>query len=165
MEGELVDMTNTNAWRQLLLAIEYHGLNLQQLLAVHTSICAHPEAEALVPSLNKAGLEQAYVTASGAWRVSLDLPALYAPGDGAAFHITVDGVSQEKVVQDLQLHTTYYILYCILHTTYYMLHTTDYYILLQHTTTTTTAATTTTTTATHYYLLLPPPLRGGVRDV
>ena len=40
------------------------------------------------------------VTGSGAWTVSLDLPALYAPGDGAAFHVTVDVLSRKAVVQE-----------------------------------------------------------------
>ena len=42
------------------------------------------------------------VTGSGAWTVSLDMPALYAPGDGAAFHVTVEGPTKKAVVQDLQ---------------------------------------------------------------
>ena len=94
-------MRATAAWEQLLRVIEQHGQNLQYLLAVHTSTCAQPgKAEALVPSLEAAGFRQAHVTGSGAWTVSLDLPALYAPGDAAAFHLTVEGVSKKAVVRE-----------------------------------------------------------------
>ena len=96
-------MKATPAWPQLLRAIEKHGKNVRQLLMVHTSTCGQPQkAEALVPSLEAAGLGQAHLTGSGAWTVSLDMPALYAPGDGAAFHITVEGPSKQAVVQDLR---------------------------------------------------------------
>ena len=92
-------MRATAAWEQLLQVIAQHGKNLQNLLAVHTSTCSQPgKVEALVPSLEAAGFRQAHVTGSGAWTVSLDLPALYAPGDAAAFHLTVEGVSKKAVV-------------------------------------------------------------------
>ena len=51
-----------------------------------------------MPDLDAAGLRQVHVTGSGAWTVSLDLPALYAPGDGAAFHVTVES-STKKACQ------------------------------------------------------------------
>ena len=38
------------------------------------------------------------VTGSGAWTVSIGLPVLYAPGDGAAFHVTVES-STKKACQ------------------------------------------------------------------
>ena len=94
-------MKATAAWPQLLRAIEKHGKSVRQLLMVHTSTCGQPQkAEALVPSLEAAGLGQAHLTGSGAWTVSLDVPALRAPGDGAAFHITVEGPSRPAVVQE-----------------------------------------------------------------
>ena len=94
-------MRATAAWEQLMQVIEQHGKNLQNLLAVHTSTCAQPmKAEALVPSLEEAGFRQAHLTSSGAWTVSLDLPALYAPGDEATFHLTVKGDSRKAVVKE-----------------------------------------------------------------
>ena len=43
----------------------------------------------------------ANTTGSGVWTVSLDLPALYTPGDGAHFHVQVEGSSKTEVRQDL----------------------------------------------------------------
>ena len=95
-------MAATRTWPQLLAAIDEHGKNVQYTLAVHASRCAQPaKAEALVESLEAAGLSQAhYDTAFGAWRVSLDLPSLYAPGDGAVFHITVEGNQKAAVKRE-----------------------------------------------------------------
>ena len=96
-------MKATAAWPQLLRAIEQHGKNVRQVLAVHTSTCAQPQkARALVPSLDEAGFLQAHITDSGPWTVSLDMPALYAHGDGATFHITVEGPTKPAVCKDIR---------------------------------------------------------------
>ena len=100
---ELQQMKATAAWQKLLRAIMLHSKIVRNVLMVHTSTCGQPgHAEALVPSLDDAGLRHPRRTTSGAWTVSLDLPALYAPGDGAAFHVTVVGRTKKAVCQDLQ---------------------------------------------------------------
>ena len=49
-----------------------------------------------MPSLHEAGLRRAHqVPGSNAWRVSIDLPALCAPGDGIAFHATVESTTKK----------------------------------------------------------------------
>ena len=104
MEQELEQMKTTAAWPQLLLAIEQHPKNVRSALAVHTSTCSQPKkAEALVLSLDAAGLINVHSTGSGEWTVSLDMPALYAPWDGAAFHITVVGTSKQAVIKEREI--------------------------------------------------------------
>ena len=102
-------MRATEAWQRLLREIEEHTKNVQSALAVHTSTCCQPgKAPALVPSLEEAGLRDARATASGAWTVSLHLPALYTPGDRAAFHVTAQGLTKKAAVQDLQVFQKYH---------------------------------------------------------
>ena len=121
MDAEMQQMQATAAWPRLLQAIDAHGRDLQRTLAVHTSMCNQPEhAPALVASLEAAGLRQAHVTGSGAWTVSLDLPAMFAQGDGAPIHITVQGDSEGAVRKELLMHYDCYNYY-VSPTTYYLL--------------------------------------------
>ena len=94
-------MRATVAWPQLLKAIQKHSKGVRRVLAVHTSTCSQPKKEpALVPSLDAAGLRRDRISGPGVWKVSLDLPALCAPGDRALFHITVEGPTKNKVVRE-----------------------------------------------------------------
>ena len=71
-------MQATAAWTQLVQVIDAEGQDLQRTLAVHTSRCNQPQhAPALVESLEAAGLNQAHVTASEAWAVSLEYTCLF----------------------------------------------------------------------------------------
>ena len=96
-------MKATRSWQILLNEIEKHcRAGVKQVLAVHTSTaCQRGKRQGLVEDLEQAGLRDAHTTGSGVWTVSLDLPALYTPGDGAHFHVQVEGSSKTEVRQDL----------------------------------------------------------------
>ena len=69
MEEELKGMKASGAWQQLLRAIKQHNNDTRHTLAVHTSTCAQPsKEEALVPSLDEAGLRRVQKTGPGRGR-------------------------------------------------------------------------------------------------
>ena len=94
-------MRATKSWARLQTQINAQCPYIPRVLAIHASTCAQPRKQkGLVPSLDHAGLREARVTASGAWTVSLTMPALFEPGDGAAFHVTAEGHSNRLAKED-----------------------------------------------------------------
>ena len=97
---ETLYYTSLDSWERLLESIDAHVRGHQHNLAVHASTACQPQkALALVPDLFQAGLNEAHVTASGAWSCTLDLPALFAPGDHHPYRRTVEACTKGQVVQ------------------------------------------------------------------
>jgi len=91
-----------DSWTHLLECMKDHmKATAQQNLAIHASTACQPQkAEALVPDLMVAGLQDAHVNDSGAWTCTLTLPALFQPGDNHPVSVTCEGRSKGDVVQD-----------------------------------------------------------------
>ena len=86
---------------RLLQCLDAHMKGHQHNLAVHASTACQPrKVLVLAPDLLVAWLRYANVTGKGAWRCTLELPALFKPGDNHPYRVTLEARTKKDVVQD-----------------------------------------------------------------
>ena len=86
---------------RLLQSLGAHMKGHQQNLVVHASTACQPwKVPALVPDLLVAGLSDAKITSSEPWSCTLELPALFEPGDNHPYRVTLEARTRKEVVQD-----------------------------------------------------------------
>ena len=89
------------SWWRLLQSLDTHMQGHQHCLAVHAPTACQPrKALALAPDLLVAGLRDAKVTGSGAWSCTLELPALFEPGDNHPYRVRLEARTRKEVAQD-----------------------------------------------------------------
>ena len=86
------------SWGRLMQSLDAHMKGHQQNLPVRASTACQPrKALALVPDLLVAGPRDAN---SGAWSCTLDLPALFEPGDSQPYRAALEARTRMELVQD-----------------------------------------------------------------